>query len=355
MTGNNPVVNINIVVLNGEKYIRHCLDAVLKQTFEHGRIGFNILDNGSDDKTQEIIKEYLPRFSNFHHTEFIKSSHNLGMWGGHEKFWLRSQATYEVTLSVDVIMEDNFVKHAVAVLDKDPKVGALQAKIYQFDIDDIAAGKDLNKDRIDTCGFRIFRSRKIGNIGHREVDRGQFDNPKEIFGVEGAVPVFRRSALMSIKVLGEIADRDLFWYGEDLDVAWRIRLAGWKEIYDPTVIAWHDRGTTKSHAHGGLLNHLARVPLRHKISIKKRRLEWRNTRWTRVKNDYIINILKDLPYIFLREAEILGYTILFEPGVLAEVPRFIKGLPKMFRKRRQILKQTKVSSKQIHAYFLPND
>jgi GT2 family glycosyltransferase len=195
------------------------------------------------------------------------------------------------------------------------------------------------------------RSRRILNIGHGELEQGQFNVPKEIFGVEGAVPFFRREALESIRILDEITDHDLFWYGEDLDVAWRVHMAGWKQIYDPLVVAWHDRGTSKSHAHGWWFNYISRVNMRQKISIKKRRLEWRNTRWTRIKNDYIINVLRDLPYIVWREIKVLGYTILFEPGVLKELPKFIGGIPLMLKKRREIMRREKVSPAAIHHYF----
>ncbi len=281
------------------------------------------------------------------------------MWGGHERLWQQLNTEYIVVLSVDVVMADDFIERAIEVIDKNSKIGALQAKIYQFDIDSYPAS--LASKTIDTCGFQIQRSRRVTNIGHGEEDHGQFDKAGEIFGVEGAVPVFRKTALDSIRIgsssndseqfPSEIADHDLFWYAEDLDVAWRIRLAGWQEWYDPSIIAWHDRGTTKSQAHGGWLHYISRVPARHQVSLKKRRLEWRNTRWTRIKNDYIINVLKDLPYILWREIEVLGYTILFEPGVLAELPRFIKLIPKMLKKRSQILSKAKVTPEQIHQFF----
>ena len=54
----HPLTTINLVVLNGEKYIRHCLDSVKNQTYPHDRIEINILDNGSTDKTKEIIRNY---------------------------------------------------------------------------------------------------------------------------------------------------------------------------------------------------------------------------------------------------------------------------------------------------------
>ena len=54
----NLLVSINLVVLNGEKYIRHCLGAVLAQTYPHDKIQLNILDNGSSDNTKSIIATY---------------------------------------------------------------------------------------------------------------------------------------------------------------------------------------------------------------------------------------------------------------------------------------------------------
>ena len=42
-----PAITINLVVLNGEKYIRRCLDSILIQSFDHRQIGINILDTGS--------------------------------------------------------------------------------------------------------------------------------------------------------------------------------------------------------------------------------------------------------------------------------------------------------------------
>ncbi|OGN27594.1 MAG: hypothetical protein A2941_01185 [Candidatus Yanofskybacteria bacterium RIFCSPLOWO2_01_FULL_49_17] len=347
-------ISVNLVVLNGEKYISHCLESVLNQSIISNsrelEMELNILDNGSTDGTKKIIQDFVLRASDLGFTKinFTKSKVNLGMWPGQEELLRHSNSEYVVFLSVDVILDRDFIKNATAVMEAGKNIGALQAKIYQYDIGDHVK---LEQKIIDTTGFLIHRSRRISNIGHGEKDTGQFNEPREIFGVEGAVPVFRREALESIRVSGEIADKDIFWYGEDLDVAWRVHLAGWKQVYEPSVIAWHDRGTTKSHTHGYWWQYIPRVNIRRQLPIRKRRLEWRNTRWTRVKNDYIINILKDLPYILWREVEVLGYAILFEPAVLKELPVFIKGLPKMLKKRRAILLSAKTSPSAIHGFF----
>ena len=244
----NPLVTINIVVLNGEKYIRHCLDAVKNQTYNNLEI--NIFDNGSTDGTKDIISKF-PKLVLF----FNKT--NLGMWGGQEKALEFSNGKYVVALSVDVLMAPDTIEKAVELLERDEKIGALQAKIYQYDIGDLALepsngrgptkwGNRPARQRpepqalagrrdwftglgerartpistlIDTVGFQIERSRRITNIGHGEEDRGQYDKEMEIFGVEGAAPIFRKEALLDSRVMGEIVDHDMFWYGDDVDLA----------------------------------------------------------------------------------------------------------------------------------------
>src|SRR5437868_608574 len=81
----NDAISINLVVLNGERYVRHCLESILKQTAVRECIELNILDNGSTDRTRDIIREYLPKFEGFHHVRFIESPQNHGMWGGQEE------------------------------------------------------------------------------------------------------------------------------------------------------------------------------------------------------------------------------------------------------------------------------
>lgn len=345
-----PAITVGLVVMNGERYIRRCLDALIAQTYDHQNIAVQILLNPSSDSTGKIIENHLPALASFYSVQFTQSTQNLGMWRGHEQLWNTSKSEYILVLSADVIMSSDFIQNAIRILDADRRIGALQGKIYQFRIDEVEKGKPLLPDLIDTCGFKIFRSRRIINSGQGETDDGQYDTPLEIFGVEGAVPVFRRAALESIKIMDEIADPDLFWYAEDLDVAWRIRLMGWKEVYEPTAIAWHDRLTSKS-VKKHWRDYFLRVPLRQAIPIRKRRLLWRNVHWTIVKNDYIINILKDLPWFLAREIAVLGYMLLFEPGVFPAVLEFFKLLPKMLKKRHGILRKAKVSPAVIHRFF----
>src|SRR3989344_1541715 len=179
----NPPVTINLVVLNGEKYIRHCLDGILAQTYPHELIEFNILDNGSLDNTANIIENAKFKNQNikFLKWDLIKSKQNLGMWPGQEELLQHSNGKYILAVAVDVILNIDFIKNAVEAMDKDDKIGALEAKIYKYDL----VNNNIIKTTIlDTCGFKIFKSRRIINIGHGEKDNGQYDDIGYIFAVE---------------------------------------------------------------------------------------------------------------------------------------------------------------------------
>jgi len=346
----SPKITINLVVLNGEKYICHCLDSVINQTYDHNLIEFNIFDNGSTDGTIETVRGLEFRILDLGFTKFslTENKENLGMWPAHEKLWQNCNSKYVVVLSVDVILDPDFIKNAVEEMEKDENLGAIQAKIYQWSLKN---GQVDKTDTIDTIGFQIFKSRRLVNIGHGEFSFANgFDTAKEIFAVEGAVPVFRLEALKSCKIAEEIIDHDFFWYGDDLDIAWRMRLFGWKERYCPSVVAYHDRSTTKG-VSKSWLDHFHRIKIRRQIPIKKRRLDWRNYRLAIIKNDYASNLLQDLPRVAIREIMVLGYSLLFEPQIFLEIPRLFKLLPRMLKKRKEIMSRAIVGPAEMRKWF----
>ena len=380
---NKSIVTINLTVYNGEKYIRQCLDSVLAQTYPHELIEINILDNASTDSTVEKINNWKLEIGNWKFKfNFVQSKFNLGMWPAQEELLKYSHGKYVIVLSVDVILHPDFLKNAIGTMERDPQIGALQAKVYKYELTESQVEKT---NIIDTIGFKIYRSRRIVNIGHGEEDKGQHDKDvscfapyfakgyggqnkatqdtakicyKQIFAVEGAVPVFRRQALetcrlqsqllkLSFNKDGAIVDPDFFWYGDDLDLAWRMRIFGWKQVYAPSVIAWHDRKTTKSLA-GGWKNF---IKIRKLVPLFKRRLDWRNTTLAIIKNDFASNILRDLSHIFWRQLRLWGYFLIFEPAMFIEIFNVAKMLPKMLKRRREIMQKDKISAKEFRKWI----
>lgn len=332
-----PLITIQGVVFNGERYLRHCLKAVQKQTYPHLEV--IIFDNASTDSTAAIAEK---EFSEF---RLIRHDKNLGMWPGHEAALCYARGQIIICLSVDVILEPDFVERCVEGFLKNSRVGAIQAKIYQYSLTDLNAGTHLPHKTIDTCGFIMKRSRRLLNLGHGEEDEGQFDRSRKIFGVEGAVPAFRKAALDDIRIEGHFADPDFFWYADDIDMAWRMALLGWDQIYLPTAVAHHDRQTTKSHR-ASILDF---IKIRRTIPPFKRRLDYRNYIFTLIKNDYLVNIFYDIMPIIIRHAGLWAYFLVFEPFMILEIPRIIANLPIMIRRRRIIMSRAKVRAEVIRS------
>mgnify|MGYP001558648802 FL=1 len=342
----DQLVSVNIVIYNGEKYIRQCLDSVLRQNYPRDQIEVNIFDNNSTDATLEIIESNLANWksiiTNFRH---IKYSSNIGMWPGQEELLKNSRGEYILALSVDVVLDRDFISKALTVFNRDTTIGAVQGKVYKYVISSLK--KTEGHNIIDTCGFEIFRSRRLSNIGHGEKDSGQYNSEGEIFGVEGAVPIFRKRALEDCRVVGEIADHKYFWYGDDFDIAWRMRLFGWKQVYTPEAVAYHDRLTTKTISK----NYGDFMAIRQTVPMFKRRLDWRNTTLTIIKNDFAVNLMKDLHLIIWRQFRLWIYFLFYEPVMFIELFNIVKMLPNMLKKRRVILARSKISPQKIHRWF----
>lgn len=339
-----PRISLHLIVKDGAKYIRHCLSHVKRQTYKH--IVLRIFDNASTDNTVALAKRVMPE------AQIISFPQNYGLGGGFNRSLTWSKDPYVVGLCVDVMLDPHFVEEAVKAAKRDPRIGVVQGKIMGYDW---ASGKVLS--RIDTTGMRIFRSRRVINRGHGEEDRGQYGKAGEIFCYEGAAPFFRRRALEEIKMTKsehdstfpyEYLDEDFFWYADEFDLGWRLRLYGWKSWYEPRVVAAHDRQTTKMLSKGW--THFVRM--RKTIPAQKRMLDFRNQRLAFIKNDDLLSLLKDACFWLPREFLLFGYFLLFERSTLRAYLDILCMAPRMLAKRRIIMSRRKVGRKEMEEWFV---
>jgi len=330
----NPLVSLNITTYNEEKRIRRVLDSVLAQTYKN--IEVMVFDNASTDNTKEIIKKEYSKIKLF------ESDKNLYFATSQNRCADMTKGKYIVGISADVVIAEDFVEKLVDVMEKDSKIGALQAKILHIT-------KEGEKTKIiDTTGFQIYKSRRLVNRGHGEKDEGQYDTPCEIFSYEGAVPIWRREAFEDSKVFGQAHDEDFNWMSDDIDFGWRMTLFGWKNYYAPNVLAWHERQTT---------NRLSNskkdfIKMRKEIRPFKKMLDIKNYHLALFKNDFFTSELKSFFSIFKREVQLLIYFLLFERYTLLAYPKMIAELPKMYKKRKEIMKRAKKTRQEMESWFL---
>ncbi len=342
-------VSVNLVVLNGRKFLPNCLDSVFNQTYPNYEI--LIVDNCSSDGSAQFIKQKYPQL------RLLESQVNLGFAGGHNVAIENSDGEFILCLNQDIVVHKDFLENAVAFLKKNPTIGALQPKLLRLKEQN---NNFIKTDIIDTTGLLMLKNRRIIARGQGQKDEGQFDKTEEIFGVDGALPVYRREALEDVKISVnsrnrsafdpryEYFDEDFFAYKEDVDLAWRLRLTGWKAFYvSGAAVAWHARSAGDSTA----TNYLGIIRERLKIGKFAKYLSFKNQRLMQIKNEQPWLLFKHLPWFLPKEIASWIYVILFEHYTWRAIRDLFRQAPRAWQKRKIIMKRKRVGFAQMAPWF----
>lgn len=264
-------ISIHLVVYNGQKYLPFCLDSVRTQRATDWEM--LIIDNHSQDDSLRVIEDYLnvPRNQSLRAvTKVVKNSRNQGFAGAHNQALQWCKSDYILMLNQDVILDPHYLERIIAFLDKHPDAAAATGKIFQWDFDKVETRIDEDlplvqngcTNKIDSLGIKINRQHRVVELTATHLkNQLSSSEPLEIFGVSGAIPVYRREALEQTKipiftnyakslVLYEHFDNDFFCYKEDVDLAYRLRLFGWRSFLVPAATAWHDRSASTNRVSG---------------------------------------------------------------------------------------------------------
>ncbi len=346
MEQKQPLVSINLLTWDGEKYVRDCLKSVFSQTYPNLEI--LALDNGSKDKTVEYLKEAEEKKENFKVVSLYPE--NIGFSAGHNHLIRESQGKYILCLNQDMVLDPNFIQKAVEIFEKNRKIGSVQGKLLRWQLG-MPASHDSRgyhvSHIIDTTGLVYLKNRRIINREQGQLDEGKFEKIEEIFGADGAAPIYKREALEDTALKGEYFDEDFFAYKEDVDLAWRLRLNGWKSFYQPKAIAWHDR-TAGDNA---TRNYFAVIRERMKVSKFGKYLAFKNGRLMQIKNEQMGVLISHLPWFLPKEIGSWGYVLLFERYTWKAIKDLFKQMPLAYRKRKIIMANKKVSSREMAKWF----
>ena len=231
--------------------------------------------------------------------------------------------------NADLFPSATYLAEILRFFDAHPGAGAAIGKLLRYDL---ANNRPTNV--IDTAGLLLTKQRRMMPRGEGERDIGQFDQACEVFALDGAAIVLRRSALEAISVNGEYFDENFEMHKEDHDVSWRLRLAGWECWYVPSAVAYHGRTTRGL----GSTRYLSAVRSFHRNEQAKSepvRIHAMKNQWLMLlKNEDGYNFARDFPFILAREAAILAHKLLFAPKTLVAIPMTLKVLRETLRKRR---------------------
>jgi GT2 family glycosyltransferase len=220
-----PLVSVGIATWNSESHIPTCLRRLEEQRYPNLEV--TVVDNASVDRSVELVRQSWPG------ARVIENGRNDGFCRAHNTAIRASAGKYYLALNPDVQMLPGFLDHLVVALESQPASGAAMGKLLQ--------PSESGPPAIDAAGLGINRSRHQYLRGRGEPDRGQYDTASEVFGVDGAAPLYRLSMLEDVKIEGQYFDEQFFAYMEDVDLAWRARLFGWASWYEPAATAVHAR------------------------------------------------------------------------------------------------------------------
>lgn len=295
---------------NGKRYLRDCLTSLRSQTLR----GFEtiVVDNGSKDGSLEYLKTHFPW------VQVIKNRKNLGFAGGINTGIMQAKGKYILTLNNDTKLDNNFLEKLVGPMESDREIGMCAPKMLFFD------------GRINSTGICISLSGAAWDRGMFEPDVGQYDSSEEVFGACAGAALYRKKMLDEIGLFEE----DFYLFMEDVDLAFRGRLAGWKCLYVPDARVHH--------VHGGTVEFGSDLA----VYYGNRNILWH------VAKDYSRNMLiRSMPWIIGRSLAVAPYYAMKGKGrvILKSKLDSLKGLPKMLMKRNQV--ERKVSDREIRRFI----
>ena len=221
-----PRASIVIPTWNGARFLPPCLEALDRQTLGGlGDAAFEVImvDNGSTDDTSAVLARYPD-------VRVMALPGNLGFAAAVNVGIRVARAPVIVLLNNDTEADPSWLAALLAALDAQPGAGMACSKLRQF----------AARDRLHTTGDSLDRAAMAANRGWGEVDRGQYDEATEVFGANAAAAAYRRALFEDIGWFCE----DFGSYMEDVDLAWRARLAGWGCVFAPQAVVYHHVSAT---------------------------------------------------------------------------------------------------------------
>jgi len=145
----------------------------------------------------------------------------------------------------------------------------------------------------------------------------------------------------------EYFDEDFFAYKEDVDLAWRMRLYGWRAVYEPEAVGYHLRGAGEK----AVKTPIAIVKGRRKISKFAKFYSFKNKRLMQIKNELPGLFFRHFCSIIINEIAAWGYVLFFETYTLKAIKSLIKEIPIARRKRKITMARKRVGAREMKKWF----
>jgi GT2 family glycosyltransferase len=227
----NPSPKVAIVILNwnGRKFLEQFLPSVM--TTDYRNFEVIIADNGSNDDSIQFINKNYPAI------RIISFTENLGFAKGYNEALKQVQADYYLLLNSDVEVKPGWLQPMVDLLEKNKNIAACQPKILTWQTKNKFEYAGAAGGWIDMYGYPFAKGRVFDIC---EEDKGQYDQSEPIFWASGAALFIRPAVFHEMKGFDEY----FFAHQEEIDLCWRIQLAGHMIYSCPSSTVYHVGGGT---------------------------------------------------------------------------------------------------------------
>lgn len=298
-------VTVVIPNYNGIAYLPACLDALRRQKYQE--FDTIVVDNGSKDKSQELIREEYPE------VKLICLPKNEGFCGAVNVGIRASKTPFVILLNNDTEAQPGFVSGLLAAIRKDRRRFSCSAKMIQF----------YDRARMDNAGNYYSA---LGWAYARGNGRPQqnYKREKTVFAACAGAAIYRKDVMKRIGYFDEVH----FAYLEDMDLGYRARIHGYTNVFAPEAVVYHvGSGTTGS-----------------RYNPFKVRYSARNNLYLVYKNMPPLQILLNLP--FLAAGFLIKFLFFVKKGFGREYVTGLRQGWKLCQKNRKV----KFLFKNFHNY-----
>jgi GT2 family glycosyltransferase len=301
-------VGVVVVDWSSAELVGRSLSALHRQTVPPAAIV--IVDNASPTPTERHLHTDHPS------VKLVRLPENIGFaGGGNHGVGLTPELEWIAFLNPDAFPEPDWLERLLAAAQENPEYSFFASRQLQ----------DSDPSIIDGAGDVYAVSGLAWRRGHGQRAPGRHTDREEVFGACAAAALYRRAAFLEVGGF----DESFFCYFEDVDLAFRLRLAGHRCLYVPDAVVRHVGSATTGRRSDFSVYH-----------------GHRNLVWTWLKNMPLPLMMAYLPHhVALTLVSLIHLGARGQGGALLRARRdALRSVPRVLRQRREIQRRRRVGA-----------
>lgn len=301
-----------------------------------------IVNNAAADREPSRVARSRSR------VQVLEEETNAGFCAATNRALDHVSTTYVLAINQDAYITSGFVDRVADHLRTDTSLASASGLVLQTSGDGTPTGL------VDSAGLVMRVGRRPEDISHG-VKQPSFTpgSTTEVFGVSAAVAVYRMASLRQVAVHGQVFPEDFWMYFDDVDLAWRLRLMGYRSLVDLSAIAYHARAAAGASGRtSGLRRWIdtARQEMSRPDYVRER--VWVNQLLMLIRNDSADSFLRQLPLFAVRRLPVESLLLAQRPDLAGRARiRFLRLLPAALVQRWEIQRRRIVGQREMDRWF----